>query len=194
MGVVIEQWLDVKKATTDELHRPLEQFGAAPQPLLIQCEVDLEAQRQGKRLLTEEEQTQLRGSVAGLNWAARQGRPDAAVAASIVASSFPTPSVGEANSANATTSRLKEAEVVIKVWAIPEEDLRRFVIVHSRLIPLARTSRSTAGLLGTLPLLWLVALRRPCRSSTGSRDDLGAKLGHRCSVKPCQGAKRWLAC
>ena len=53
MGVVIEPWLDVKKATTDELHRPLEELGVAFQPLLIQYEVDLEAQRQGKRLLTE---------------------------------------------------------------------------------------------------------------------------------------------
>ena len=64
---MIEPWLEVKKARTDELHRPLEELGAVPQPLLIQYEVDLEAQRQGKRLLTEEEQTQLRGSVAGLN-------------------------------------------------------------------------------------------------------------------------------
>ena len=130
-GVVIEPWLDVKKATTDELHRPLEEFGAVPQPLLIQYEVDLEAQRQGKRLLTDEEQTQLRGSVAGLNWAARQGRPDAAAAASVVASSFPTPTVGDAKSANATIARLKEAEVIIRIWAIPEESLRRLLIVDS---------------------------------------------------------------
>ena len=72
MGVVIETWLDVKKATTDALHRALEEYGVMPLPLLIQYEVDLAAQqRQGKRLLTDEEQTQLRGSVAGLNWAAR---------------------------------------------------------------------------------------------------------------------------
>ena len=71
-GVVIEPWLDVKKATTDALHRPLEEYGVTPQPLLIQYEVDLEAQRQGKRLLTDEEQTQLWGSLAGLNWAARK--------------------------------------------------------------------------------------------------------------------------
>ena len=41
-GVVIEPWLDVEKATTDELHRPLDEFGVVPQPLLIQYEVDLE--------------------------------------------------------------------------------------------------------------------------------------------------------
>ena len=127
MGVVIEPWLDVKKVTTDALHRPLEEYGVMLQPLLIQYEVDLEAQRQGKRLLTDEEQTQLRGSVAGLNWAARQGRPDAAAAASVVASSFPTPTVGDAKSANATIARLKEAEVIVKIWAIPEESLRRFL-------------------------------------------------------------------
>ena len=131
MGVVIEPWLDVKKATTDALHRPLEEYVVVPQLLLIQYEADLEAQRQGKRLLTEEELTQLRGSVAGLHWAARQGRPDAAAAASVVASSFPTPTVGDAKSANATIARLKEAEVMTRIWAIPEESLRRLLIVDS---------------------------------------------------------------
>ena len=65
------------------------------------------------RLLTEEEQTQLRGSVAGLNWAARQGRPDAASAASVIASTFPNPTVSDAKMANNTIARLKENDVPI---------------------------------------------------------------------------------
>ena len=55
--VVIELWLDVKKVTKDALHRPPEEYGVMRQPVVIQCEVDLEAQRQGKCLLTDEEQT-----------------------------------------------------------------------------------------------------------------------------------------
>ena len=123
-----------------------------PQPLLIQYEVDLEAQRQGKRLLTEEEQTQIRGSVAGLDWVARQGRPDAAAAASVVASSFPTPTVGDAKAANATIARLKEAEVIITVWAIPEDQLRRLLIVDSA-FDTSGQNRSQHG--------WIVAYTTP---------------------------------
>ena len=82
-------------------------------------------------LLNEEEQTQLRGSVAGLNWAARQGRPDAASAASVIASTFPNPTVADARIANNTIARLKEHEVTIKSWSIPEEDLRRLMITDS---------------------------------------------------------------
>ena len=49
----------------------------------------------------------------------------------MVASWFPTPTVGDAKSANTTIARLKEQEVVIKIWAIPEENLRRLLIVDS---------------------------------------------------------------
>ena len=81
-GNEIEPWLEVSGATTDELHRPLVDSGVEPQRILIRYQVDQDRQKLAKRLLNEEEQTQLRGSVAGLNWAARQGRPDAASAAS----------------------------------------------------------------------------------------------------------------
>ena len=84
-GAVLDPWIDVHEVPTDALHRPLEELGALPEPLWIQYLVDPGAEKKGQRLLTETEQTQLRGSVAGLNWAARQGRPDAAAAASVVA-------------------------------------------------------------------------------------------------------------
>ena len=54
-GAVVEPWRDVKKAPTDALHRPLEEYGVPPQPILIQYEVDPQAQRQGRRQLPDEE-------------------------------------------------------------------------------------------------------------------------------------------
>ena len=99
-------------------------MGCPPQRLLIRYAVDQDRQKVTKRTLDDEEQTQLRGSVAGLNWAARQGRPDAASAASVIAAAFPGPTVADAKTANNTSARLKEHDVAIKIWSIPEEGLR----------------------------------------------------------------------
>ena len=41
--------------------------------------------------LTDEEESALRGTVASINWCAREGRPDAAAAASVFRGSFPIP-------------------------------------------------------------------------------------------------------
>ena len=99
--------------------------------VIVRYQVYQERQKVTRRVLTEEEQTQLRGSVAGLNWAARQGRPDAAAAASVIASTFPNPKVSDAQMANDTIARLKENDVTIKIWSIPEEGLRRLLIMDS---------------------------------------------------------------
>ena len=59
-GKEIEPWTEIRGATTDELHRPLEEYGLGPQRLLIRYEVDQDKQKLNKRALDEEEQTQLR--------------------------------------------------------------------------------------------------------------------------------------
>ena len=41
--------------------------------------------------LTANEETQLRGTIASINWIAREGRPDASAAASILAGCLPNP-------------------------------------------------------------------------------------------------------
>ena len=51
------------------------------------------------KVLNAEEVSQLRGTLASINWVAREGRPDASAAASILAGCFPTPSVADATEA-----------------------------------------------------------------------------------------------
>ena len=57
--------------------------------------------------LDDTERTQLRGIIASLNWVAREGRPDAAAAASIIASAFPEPMMSHINAANDVVQHLK---------------------------------------------------------------------------------------
>ena len=90
--------------------------------------------------------------MAGLNWAARQGRPDAAAAASVIASTFPNPTVSDAKMANSTIVRLKENEVTVKIWPIPEEDLRRLLIMDSA-VDTSGQSRAQHG--------WIVGYTTP---------------------------------
>ena len=59
------------------------------QPVTLERKVLLKNAKE--TALNESEEAQLRGSIASLNWAAREGRPDAAAAASILAGSLPGP-------------------------------------------------------------------------------------------------------
>ena len=63
---------------------------------------------------------QMRGTVASINWIAREGRPDAASAASILSSTFPGPKVSDALEVNKVVQRLKSNPVKLKIWAIDE--------------------------------------------------------------------------
>ena len=69
----------------------------------------------------EDEKTQLRGVHAGINWASREGRPDAASAASIFASRFPDVTVMDIKRANKEVARLKATPVTIRILPIPLE-------------------------------------------------------------------------
>ena len=57
------------------------------------------------KTLSAEEISQLRGTLASINWVAREGRPDASAAASILAGCFPTPSVADAMASSWPRSR-----------------------------------------------------------------------------------------
>jgi len=132
-GVEVEPWRDVHSCSYDELRLPLSNYGLPPSKLTIQYRLKegFEVDSPARRLLNEEELGQLRSTVAGLNWTARQGSPDGAAAASIVAGSFPTPTVADARLANATVQRLKDKPTTIVLWSIPEDDLRRLLIMDS---------------------------------------------------------------
>ena len=82
-------------------------------------------------LLNEAEKTQLRGLIASLNWIAREARPDASAAASLLASAFPSPSMGHILSANDIVAHLKTFPVTLKVHAIKESKLRNILISDS---------------------------------------------------------------
>ena len=81
--------------------------------------------------LDEKEKTQLRGLIASLNWVAREGRPDCSAAASILASSFPEPTVAHIISANEVVQHLKTFPVKLRIHAIPEGKLRNILIADS---------------------------------------------------------------
>ncbi|CAE8697324.1 unnamed protein product [Polarella glacialis] len=81
--------------------------------------------------LSEKEITQLRGVIAGINWASREGRPDASAAASILPSQFPNVTVDTAKLCNTVVKHLKENKLHIKIHAIPEAELRHVVILDS---------------------------------------------------------------
>eukprot|EP00439_Symbiodinium_sp_Y106_P027348 s5817_g3.t1 len=81
--------------------------------------------------LTADEEAQLRGTIASVNWTAREGRPDASAAASIIARAFPGPTLADVVAINETVEHLKRNHVVICIHAIPEADLRHLVISDS---------------------------------------------------------------
>ena len=81
--------------------------------------------------LKEDEVAQMRGTVASINWAAREGRPDASAAASILAGSFPEPTVQDALEANKVVAKLKSSSIAIKIHSLKEDDIRHVLISDS---------------------------------------------------------------
>ncbi len=136
-GELITDWQDVKSLTTDQLHADL---GGLVR-LKIEYEVDLDLRSEGLKPLSEEQATQLRGTVAGMSWAGRQGRPELAAPASMIASCFPPPTVANAKSANAVVQRAKALKYNLTLWAFKEEELRRVCIEDSAFDPLNKKSQ-----------------------------------------------------
>ncbi|CAJ1427620.1 unnamed protein product [Effrenium voratum] len=90
-------------------------------------------------VLSAEEVSQLRGTLASINWVAREGRPDASAAASILAGCFPTPSVADAMEANRVVSKIKGHNIQLKIHSFPEEDLRHLLIADSSFDPTGKS-------------------------------------------------------
>eukprot|EP00435_Cladocopium_sp_Y103_P070714 s172_g35.t2 len=104
--------------------------------------------------LNESEKTQLRGLIASLNWVSREGRPDASSAASILASSFPSPTMEHVHAANDVVKHLKTFPVTLRIHAIPEDQLRLVLIADSAFDTSGREKSQHGWLLGfTNPLL-----------------------------------------
>ena len=68
--------------------------------------------------LTANEETQLRGTIASINWIAREGRPDASAAASILAGCFPNPTAENALEANRVVNKINGHNVVLRIFSI----------------------------------------------------------------------------
>ena len=85
--------------------------------------------------LTTDEESQLRGAIAALNWAAREGRPDASAPASILAGCFPNPSVADVLAVNKAVETLKATKVELIIHAFPENQIRHVVISDSSFDP-----------------------------------------------------------
>ena len=77
-----------------------------------------------KALANDSEIAQLRAVIGALAWAAKEGRPDAAAAASLGAGSFPKPTIQDVIDVNKTVRVIKSNPALsIKVRAIPLENL-----------------------------------------------------------------------
>ncbi|CAE7573255.1 RE1 [Symbiodinium sp. CCMP2592] len=82
-----------------------------------------------KALANDSEINQMRAVIGALNWLAKEGRPDAAAAASLGASTFPRPVVQDILDVNAAVKLLKERpELTIRIRSIDMERLSWGVI------------------------------------------------------------------
>ncbi|CAK8990659.1 Integrase catalytic domain-containing protein, partial [Durusdinium trenchii] len=98
--------------------------------------------------LSENEKTQLRGLIASLNWLAREGRPDVAAAASILASAFPEPAVSHILAANAMVRHVKTSPIKMVIHSIEEKDLRNILVADSSFDTSGRERSQHGWLLG----------------------------------------------
>eukprot|EP00435_Cladocopium_sp_Y103_P022132 s1863_g5.t1 len=104
--------------------------------------------------LNESEKTQLRGLIASLNWVSREGRPDASSAASILAASFPDPTMEHVHAANEVVKHLKTFPVTLRIHAIPEDQLRLILIADSAFDTSGKEKSQHGWLLGfTNPMM-----------------------------------------
>ena len=80
-----------------------------------------------KALADEGEITQMRGVIGKLNWASREGMPQGAGDASLLAAKMPKPTVEDLAEANAAMRRLIANDVPLWIRAIPLDDMSMVV-------------------------------------------------------------------
>ena len=84
--------------------------------------------------LTANEEMQLRGTIASINWIAREARPDASAAASILAGCFPNPTAENALEAR-VVNKIKGHNVVLRIFSILEDKIHHILIADSSYDP-----------------------------------------------------------
>lgn len=89
--------------------------------------------------LNPTEEAQMRGAIASLNWASREGRPDAAAAASILAGYFPNPTVQHAIDVNKVVHKIKGYSVKLRIHSIPESEVRHVIVSDSAFDPTGKS-------------------------------------------------------
>ena len=82
---------------------------------------------------TPSEITQMRGVVGKLNWSSREGMPQGAGDASLLAGTLPNPKVKDLTAANAALRRLIQNDVPLKIRPIPLERLVLLAFADSSL-------------------------------------------------------------
>ena len=108
-----------------------------------------------KITLNEEEESQLRGTKAAINWAAREGRPDWSASASILSGCLPNPTLQNVINCNATVEMLKGRSITIKIHAIPEAELRHVLVADSSFDPSGK-SKPQHGWLRGMTASWSI--------------------------------------
>ena len=105
-------------------------------------------------LLNEDEISQLRGTIAAINWSAREGRPDGSASASILSGCFPEPNMKHLLDCNQVVELLKGQKITIKIHHIPEKDIRHLLIADSSFDPSGKTKPQHGWIQGiTTPAL-----------------------------------------
>jgi len=95
-------------------------------------ELDKERAKLKSATLTEEEVSLVRRACGSLNWAGREGRPDASAAASMFSSIMKEMKVGDIAELNQVILRLKEtSDLALQIQAIPEERMKWGVVTDA---------------------------------------------------------------
>ena len=90
--------------------------------------------------LNEDEISQLRGTIAAINWSAREGRPDGSASASILSGCFPEPTMKNLFECNQVVELLKSRKVtIIRIFSIAEDQIRHLLIADSSFDPTGKT-------------------------------------------------------
>ena len=115
------------------------------QERLKAVELEKERMKQKNEPINEQERSRVRSACGALNWLGREGRPDAAAAASLFSSQMVDMKVEDIIELNHTIARLKEEpELSLRIQPIDEKDMRWGVITDASYAN-ARGGKTQAG-------------------------------------------------
>ncbi len=107
--------------------------------------LESERMKQKEAKITEDERSKVRSTCGALNWAGREGRPDAAAAASLFSSQIQEMKISDILELNKIVGQLKkDSGLALKIQPLVEEDLRWGVISDSSFAN-ARGGKTQAG-------------------------------------------------